>query len=130
MSNTNETKATRTNRTPEQIIADAQDMIQRAQEKQAMRAATGNPACSALLEQLAARRKKHTADGVLLGSGPQSVAQRVKLHQRRIEEIQAKGEGAYSREESWESERDNLLAEIQVTALENPLAEDQEEATA
>lgn len=77
----------RTQRTPEQIIAETEAKLERLRLKQAKEIAQTDPEVMALNERKADLQKKQREARKLLGDGPQSGAARIAKHEAWIAKI-------------------------------------------
>ena len=103
----------RTQRTPQEIIAETEAKLARLQMKAAKAEAKTNPAVAALYEQLDTVNKDIREAKKGLGSGPQSFDARIEKHQVWIDRIEAQREAA---------EELLGLAEAKKTALQTEIA--------
>ena len=103
----------RTQRTPQEIIAETEAKLARLQVKAAKQEAKTNPAVADLQEQLDTINKDIREAQKGLGTGPQSFDARVEKHQVWIEKIEAQRTEAEELLESSEAEKDSVMAEIQ-----------------
>jgi capsule polysaccharide export protein KpsE/RkpR len=78
----------RTQRTPEQMIADTEAKLERLRLKQAKEVAQTDPEVQALYDQREELRKALREAKKLLGEGPQSGAARIAKHEAWIAKIQ------------------------------------------
>ena len=74
----------RTQRTPEQIIAETEAKLERLRIKQAKKDAQSNPEVASLLEAKAALQKEIREAKKILGNGPQSAQARIAKHEAWI----------------------------------------------
>ena len=79
----------RTQRTPEEIIAETEARLERLRLRQAKAEAQDNPAVASLMDAKAALAKEVREAKKLLGDGPQSANARIEKHEAWIEKINA-----------------------------------------
>ena len=79
----------RTQRTPEEIIAETEARLERLRLRQAKAEAQDNPAVASLMDAKAALAKEVREAKKLLGDGPQSANARIEKHEVWIEKINA-----------------------------------------
>ena len=103
----------RTQRTPQEIIAETEAKLARLQVKAAKQEAKTNPAVADLQEQLDTINKDIREAQKGLGTGPQSFDARVEKHQVWIEKIEAQRAEAEMLLESAEAEKASVMEEIQ-----------------
>jgi len=103
----------RTQRTPQEIIAETEAKLARLQLKAAKAEAKTNPAVADLYEQLDTINKDIREAQKGLGSGPQSFDARVEKHQFWIDKIEMGRIEAESLLESAELEKMSVMSEIQ-----------------
>ena len=102
----------RTQRSPQELIAETEAKLARLQLRQAKQQAKTNPAVAELYEQLDTVNKDIREAKKGLGSGPQSFDARIEKHQVWIDKIEAQREAA---------EELLGLAEAKKTALTNEI---------
>ena len=120
----------RTQRTPQEIIAETEAKLARLQVRAAKQEAKTNPAVADLQERLDTINKDIREAQKGLGTGPQSFDARVEKHQVWIEKIEAQRTEAEELLESSEAEKDSVMAEIQsvISALVQDSKENSMEA--
>ena len=107
----------RTQRTPQEIIAETEARLERLRLRAAKSEAKSNPAIASLMDSKADLMKTIREAKKLLGNGPQSANARIEKHESWIERIQDEVLLAESDLVTAESELDSLNAEI-TTAIE------------
>ena len=85
---------TRTQRTPQEIIADVEAQLERLHTRAATKEAKSNPEVAALYEERDAIQKDIRDAKKILGEGPQSGVARIAKHQVWIDRINAEMVGA------------------------------------
>ena len=118
----------RTQRTPQEIIAETEAKLARLQLKAAKAEAKTNPAVADLYEQLDTVNKDIREAQKGLGSGPQSFDARIEKHEIWIEKIEGSRLEAQELLESAEAAKASVMAEIQ-TAI-STLVQDSKEISA
>ena len=108
-----ETKKTRVRRTPEQILADAQAKVAKAQARVARKAALSRPEMAPLVEELDNLKADILAAKRVLGSGAQSAETRRAKHMAWIEKINAEEAAAESLLASSEQRKQEIEDQIQ-----------------
>ena len=83
----NDTNSKRTQRTPSEIIAEAEAKLQRLRIKEAKKSAQTNPEVAEMLAAKAALQKEIREAKKTLGNGPQSAQARKAKHERWISRI-------------------------------------------
>jgi chromosome segregation ATPase len=81
-------ETTRTRRTPEQLIADAQSRLDKLQAKQAETEAASNPLLAPLLAEIKEVEKAELMARKGFSKGPQNFEARIEKAQARIEKVQ------------------------------------------
>ena len=104
----------RTQRTPEEIIAETEARLERLRLRQAKAEAQTNPAVASLMEAKAALAKEAREAKKLLGDGPQSANARIAKHEAWIDRIQAQVQ---------EAESDLFSAESRLAEIDAQIAE-------
>ena len=107
----------RTQRTPEEIIAETEARLVRLRLRQAKAEAQDNPAVASLMDAKAALAKEVREAKKLLGDGPQSANARIAKHESWIFKIQDERFAAESVLTEAESSLDSVNAEI-ATAIQ------------
>jgi len=102
----------RTQRTPEEIIAETEARLERLRLRQAKAEAQNNPAVASLMDAKAALAKDVREAKKLLGDGPQSANARIAKHEAWIDKISAEVLAAESVLTEAESSLDSVNAEI------------------
>tara|TARA_R100000458_G_C8039080_1_gene91223 strand:- start:26 stop:403 length:378 start_codon:yes stop_codon:yes gene_type:complete len=102
----------RTQRTPEEIIAETEARLERLRLRQAKAEAQTNPAVATLMEAKAVLLKEVREAKKLLGDGPQSANARIAKHEAWIDRISASVTEAESDLFSAESKLAEINAEI------------------
>ena len=103
----------RTQRTPQEIIAETEAKLARLQMKAAKAEAKSNPAVADLYTQLDTVNKDIREAKKGLGSGPQSFDARIEKHQVWIEKIESAREDAQELLGLAEAQKAALTSEIQ-----------------
>jgi len=103
----------RTQRTPQEIIAETEAKLARLQMKAAKAEAKSNPAVADLYEQLDTVNKDIREAKKGLGSGPQSFDARIEKHEAWIEKIESAREDAQELLGLAEAQKAALTSEIQ-----------------
>lgn len=78
----------RTQRTPQEIIAETEAKLAKLRMKQAKQEAQSNPQVASLMDERNALMKKKREAAKVLGSGPQSAEARIAKHEAWISKIQ------------------------------------------
>jgi len=102
----------RTQRSPQELIAEQQAKLERMQVRQAHAEAKSNPALSPLMDEKGDLAKEIREAKKLLGSGPQSADARIEKHQDWIDKIEVERTDAGMVLESAESRLLQINAEI------------------
>jgi len=102
----------RTQRTPEEIIAETEARLERLRLRQAKAEAQNNPAVASLMDAKAALAKDVREAKKLLGDGPQSANARIAKHEVWISKINAEVMAAESVLVEAESSLESVNAEI------------------
>jgi len=102
----------RTQRTPEEIIAETEARLERLRLRQAKSEAQDNPAVASLMEAKADLTKEVREAKKLLGDGPQSANARIAKHEAWIEKINDQMTDAESDLFSAEERLDEINAQI------------------
>ena len=77
----------RTQRTPQEIIAETEAKLAKLRMKQAKQEAQSNPQVASLMDERNALMKKKREAAKILGSGPQSAEARIAKHEAWIDRI-------------------------------------------
>mgnify|MGYP003150397413 CR=1 FL=1 len=104
----------RTQRTPEEIIAETEARLERLRLRQAKAEAQSNPAVATLMEAKAALAKEVREAKKLLGDGPQSANARIEKHEAWISKIT---------DQVIEAESDLFSAEARLVEIDTKIAE-------
>ena len=107
----------RTQRTPQEIIAETEARLERLRLRAAKSEAKSNPAIASLMETKADLAKQVREAKKLLGDGPQSANARIAKHESWIFKIQDERFAAESVLAEAESSLESINAEI-ATAIE------------
>jgi len=109
----------RTQRSPQELIAEQTAKLERMQLRQAQADAKSNPALSPLMDEKAELTKDIREAKKLLGDGPQSANARIEKHEAWITKIEAERFAAEDVLTEAESSLESLNAEIntKITAL-------------
>ena len=102
----------RTQRTPEEIIAETEARLERLRLRQAKAEAQDNPAVASLMDAKAALAKEVREAKKLLGDGPQSANARIEKHEVWIEKINAEVVSAQDVLTEAEASLESVNAEI------------------
>jgi cell fate (sporulation/competence/biofilm development) regulator YlbF (YheA/YmcA/DUF963 family) len=102
----------RTQRTPEEIIAETEARLERLRLRQAKAEAQSNPAVASLMDAKADLMKEVREAKKLLGDGPQSANARIAKHEAWIDKISAEVADAESDLFSAESRLSEINAKI------------------
>ena len=103
----------RTQRSPQELIAETEAKLARLQLRQAKQQAKSNPAVAELYKQLDDVNKDIREAKKGLGSGPQSFDARIEKHQVWIDRIEAQREAAVELLGLAEAKKTALTTEIQ-----------------
>ena len=118
----------RTQRTPQEIIAETEAKLARLQLKAAKAEAKSNPAVADLYEQLDTINKDIREAQKGLGSGPQSFDARIEKHQVWIDKIEAQRSDAEELLGLAEAQKQAVMNEIQ--SVISSLVQDSKENSA
>ena len=118
----------RTQRTPQEIIAETEAKLARLQLKAAKAEAKSNPAVADLYEQLDTINKDIREAQKGLGSGPQSFDARIEKHQVWIDKIELQRLEAQELLETSEAAKASVMEEIQTVI--SSLVQDSKEISA
>ena len=105
----------RTQRSPQELIAEQEAKLERMRMRQARQEAKTNPALSPLMEEKAELAKVIREAKKLLGTGPQSADVRIEKHQAWIDKIEREREDAMLILDSASSRLEQLDEEISET---------------
>lgn len=105
----------RTQRSPQELIAEQEAKLERMRMRQARQEAKTNPALSPLMEEKAELAKVIREAKKLLGTGPQSADARIEKHQAWINKIEREREDAELILHSASSRLEQLDEEISET---------------
>ena len=105
----------RTQRSPQELIAEQEAKLERMRMRQARQEAKTNPALSSLMEEKAELAKVIREAKKLLGTGPQSADVRIEKHQAWIDKIEREREDAMLILDSASSRLEQLDEEISET---------------
>ena len=105
----------RTQRSPQELIAEQEAKLERMRMRQARQEAKTNPALSPLMEEKAELAKVIREAKKLLGNGPQSADARIEKHQAWIDKIEREREDAMLILDSASSRLEQLDEEISET---------------
>ena len=105
----------RTQRSPQELIAEQEAKLERMRMRQARQEAKTNPALSPLMEEKAELAKVIREAKKLLGNGPQSADARIEKHQAWIDKIEREREDAELILHSASSRLEQLDEEISET---------------
>ena len=104
----------RTQRTPEEIIAETEARLERLRLRQAKAEAQSNPAVASLMDAKADLMKEVREAKKLLGDGPQSANARIEKHEAWIGKIT---------DQVIEAESDLFSAEARLVEIDTKIAE-------
>jgi hypothetical protein len=102
----------RTQRSPEELIVEQEQKLERMRMRQARKDAMSNPGLNPLIEEKTALAKEIREAKKLLGNGPQSANARIEKHQIWIYKIEKDREDAEMILESAQSRLEQIEAEI------------------
>jgi capsule polysaccharide export protein KpsE/RkpR len=102
----------RKQRSPQEIIAETEERLERLRLKQAQLEAQTNPAVAELLDEKNSLLKDIRESKKLLGNGPQSAVVRIEKHKNWIAKIQDQQLEAESTLSSCEQRMDEISSEI------------------